>query len=260
MQDDLVCLPKLMARSMANISQIVLCSRVSNNVMFVDPLTGAAAEMRTPMFWEKPFPALCETKDLVEFYVIDIQIESRNGKYAIATAEISKAQDLSQSWLVRTHLGNILNPGDHAKGFILANSNFNNDDYDGLITRKMKGEVPDIILVRKSYPNARKHNKNRNWKLKSMAKTEEMEANRTKAEKLNAEKDLEMFLREVEEDPELRGMMNLFKNDVPAVEDEEMIASDEEPEADFPEIHIDELMDDIAEMNLGEDINISEMK
>jgi nonsense-mediated mRNA decay protein 3 len=55
-------------------------------------------------------------KDLVEFYIIDIQIESRTSKYAIATAEIAKSNDFSTRYIVRTHLGYILNAGDHAKG------------------------------------------------------------------------------------------------------------------------------------------------
>lgn len=126
---------------------------------------------------------------------------------------------------------------------------------------KLKGGLPDVVLVRKSYPNARKRSRNRNWKLQSMAKTEDLEG-RTKAEKANAEKDYELFLRDVEEDPELRQMMNLFKNaetiaaaggDAAADADDEMVDSEEEPEADFPEIGIDELLDDIQEMKLDDD-------
>lgn len=161
---------------------------------------------------------------------------------------------MSQTWLVRTHLGNILKPGDHAKGYFLANSNFNNQNYDALLAGKMKVDLPDVVLIRKSYPYARKRTRNRKWKLKSLAKTEDVENNRTKMEKINAEKDLELFLRDVEEDTELRGMINLFKNeDIAENDNEEMIDSEEEPEADFPEIQMDELLEDIAEMNLSDD-------
>jgi NMD protein affecting ribosome stability and mRNA decay len=69
-----------MARSLSSISQLVLCTRISNTVTLTDPLTGQSSEMRGNTYWESPFPALCETKDLIEFYVIDIQIESRFGK------------------------------------------------------------------------------------------------------------------------------------------------------------------------------------
>jgi nonsense-mediated mRNA decay protein 3 len=56
---------------------------VSNTVTLLDPVTGHQAEMRAQQFWENPFPALLETKDLIEFYVIDIQIESRYGKVSL---------------------------------------------------------------------------------------------------------------------------------------------------------------------------------
>ncbi len=69
---------------MSNISQMALCTKVSNTLTFVDPLTGFHAELRGQTFWETPFPALCETKDLIEFYVIDIQIESRHKKVSIS--------------------------------------------------------------------------------------------------------------------------------------------------------------------------------
>ncbi len=125
---------------------------------------------------------------------------------------------------------------------------------------KMKGGLPDVVLVRKSYPNARKRSKGRNWKLRSMAKTEDLEG-RTKTEKMNAEKDMELFLRDVEEDAELRGMMNLFKAEAATHaaasegedDDDEMMNSEEEPEEDFPEISMDELLEDMGDMNIDDD-------
>ena len=69
-----------MARHLSNISQLALCVRVSNTIQLLDPLTGNHAELRGQTYYEDPFPALCESKDLIEFYVIDIQEEFRNGK------------------------------------------------------------------------------------------------------------------------------------------------------------------------------------
>ncbi|KAI8899958.1 NMD3 family-domain-containing protein [Globomyces pollinis-pini] len=254
-KDDLVCLSKSMARQLSNMSQLCLCTRVSNTVTLLDPITGHHAELRGATYWESPFPALCETNDLIEFYVIDVQLESRYQKYGIATVEVSKSQDLSQTWLVRSHLGHILKPGDHCKGYFLANANFNHDNFEKMLGGKMKQGLPDVVLVRKSYPNARKRSKGRKWKLRNMVKTEELESNRTKTEKANAEKDYELFLRDIEEDPELRGMMNIFKDNdaMNQVEEVEMMDSEDEPEADFPEINMDELLEDIQEMNLDDD-------
>lgn len=121
-----------------------------------------------------------------------------------------------------------------------------------MIGGKLKNGLPDVIIVRKSYPYARKRSRNRKWKLKSMAKTEDLEG-RTKTEKMNAEKDYEMFLRDVEEDAELRGMMNLFKDGQAVVEEEvEMVVSEEEPEDDFPDINMEELLDEFQEMGVSD--------
>jgi nonsense-mediated mRNA decay protein 3 len=171
---------------------------------FTDPQTGKHADMRNQPYWESPFSPLADIPELVEFYVIDCTLERSVGRYGIATAEICRSQDFSQTWVVRTHLGHILHAGDHAKGYLLCNANFNNVEWDN-----MRGVRPDVLLVRKSYPNARKKRKARGWKLAAMAKVEEDDGTRRDAKRDEA--DYEMFLRDLEEDPELRGMVNLYK-------------------------------------------------
>jgi nonsense-mediated mRNA decay protein 3 len=142
---------------------------------------------------------------------------------------------------------------------------------------RAQGTIPDVIIVKKSYPNARKKSRKRNWKLKGLAKEEEVEAMKTKADKAKADEDLELFLRDIEEDPELRTMINLYKGNFNFIskcvtkirrlirlkniapvpvggaklrtdQDEQMGDDDEEPEADFPEISMDELLDDMEGM------------
>nr|KAJ3420091.1 hypothetical protein HK105_006093 [Polyrhizophydium stewartii] len=249
--------PICKASCLSDISPLALCTRVSNTLTLTDPITGRHAELRAMQFWESPFPILCETKDLIEFYIIDIQVESQAGRYQIATCEVARSNDLAHTFIVRTHLGFILNAGDHAKGYILANSNFNNDNFDVLAQGPRRGLIPDVVLVRKSYPNVRKKQRARNWKLKGIVKEEDLETvNRTKAEKARAEQDYEQFLRDVEEDPELRGMINLYKAPTAAgkaEDDVSMADSEEEPEEDFPEINVDELLDDMENMRIDDD-------
>ena len=257
----MVCLSKPLAGKLSNISRLVICSKVSNNIQLIDPLTAQYSDMRPTQFWEAPFRVLCEINDLVEFYIIDVQIEKRVGKFAIATCEIAKSDDLNTTWLVKTHLGNILNPGDHCKGYMIANSNFNHDIWEDFML-KNKSDIPDIILVRKSFPYARKKTRKRNWKLKNMAKTEDLDnRNQTKAEKLAAERDLELFLRDVEEDKELRQMINLFKDDTLEIDtsdgDDEM-EDEVEEEEDFPAIQADELLEDMDALRIEDDEEMAE--
>ncbi|KAJ3006226.1 UNVERIFIED_CONTAM: hypothetical protein HDU68_004205 [Siphonaria sp. JEL0065] len=265
-KDDLMVLPFKVAKSLSDISPLVLCNKVSNSLSIVDPNTLKIADMRNTVFWDQPCQSLCTIVDLVEFYVIDITHERvHNKQFGLATAEIAKTKDLGTTYIVRTHLGNILRPGDHVLGYDLRNANFNDENWEKFAAKggKNTGNIPDIVLVKKSYPNARKKIKNRNWKLKTITVEEEVEAiGKSKAEKAKADQDYELFLRDIEEDPELRGMMNLYKQpgkqssgqDASMVEGEGF-DSEEEPEDDFPEIDetelLEELMDGMA-INEGE--------
>ncbi|KAJ3071868.1 hypothetical protein HDU98_004674 [Podochytrium sp. JEL0797] len=262
-KDDLIVLPFKVAKSLSDICPLVLCNRVSNALSVLDPNTLKISEMRNTVYWDQPCMSLCTIADLVEFYVIDITHERiHNGRFGLATAEIAKSKDLNTTYLVRTHLGNILRPGDHVLGYDIRNSNFNDENWDKFVAKKggKTGNIPDIVLVRKSYPNARKKIKNRNWKLKTITVEEEVEAiGKSKTDKLKAEKDYELFLRDIEEDAELRGMMNLYKQPLKnahaedAMDDDEEGAapgeddSEEEPEDDFPEIDETELLDELME-------------
>ena len=161
----------------------------------------------------------------------------------LSTIECALSTDLSKTFITRTHLGNLLNPGDHSMGYFLQNSNFNNSEWEIYLSRiassghkqgHLGGGIPDVVLIKKSYPNARKKNRGRNWRLKKLAKEIEDDEiakgfamgeegatskhGRAKKKSLrdhqdreNREKDYELFLRDLEEDGELRGMVNLFK-------------------------------------------------
>ena len=109
------------------------------------------------------------------------------------------------------HLGAILQPGDTALGYHLTSSNYNSPAFTSLPTSR----IPDIILVKKAYPNRRKKNKHhgnaRPWKLRSIAKEEGVEGETRDGgvvvgmiggrDRKKAEEDYKLFLRELEEDP-----------------------------------------------------------
>lgn len=189
----------------------------------------------------------------------------------------------NQIFHTRTHLGAILQPGDTVMGYHLSNANYNSDDFANLPSAR----VPDIILVKKSYPNRRKKSKSRNWKLRSIAKEagEEGETGKERGvvgrmggrDQKKVEEDYELFLRDLEEDPEMRGAVNLYKDvkmaapgsgsgpgaGVPKKKtqfamdvdkhDEGVVKEDgDEEEPDFPEVQLDELLENFDEMTLGE--------
>ncbi|KAJ3041473.1 hypothetical protein HDV00_009269 [Rhizophlyctis rosea] len=261
-KDDLVCLSTKLARQLSDSSPLVICNRISNMLQFIDPNTLKVVDLRGPVYWDAPFSSLCEAKELKEFYIIDVQLENVHTnklQHQLATVECALSSDMSRTFIVRTHLGRILNPGDHALGYDLTNTNFNSDAWDALNAGRLRSMIPDVVLVKKSYPNARRKNRGRSWKLKNMVKEEDLATvRRGAAEKVQQDLDMERFMQDLEEDPELRGMINLYKDPNgrtgPAPRDENAMSEDEEePEEDFPQIAMDELLDDMEQMHIGDD-------
>lgn len=258
-KDDLVVLPKKVAASCSNISQVVLCSKVGSSIHFMDPLTLRHAEMNSLAYWRVPFDSLCSHKDLTEFYVIDVDYEGVNdGKFGLASAIVAKSCDFgvnNQTFSVRTHLGFVLKPGDVVLGYDLSTSNFNSAEYEGLEGSKF--EIPDVFLVKKSYKFARQNQgKNaRIWKLKTLDK-EMDDSMLKKGEMEKLEADYEGFMRDIEEDPTLRSSINLYKN-LKAIQQSKNAAAhmptdsideaqnDEAGDNEIPEIDIADLLDDM---------------
>jgi NMD protein affecting ribosome stability and mRNA decay/NACalpha-BTF3-like transcription factor len=90
------------------------------------------------------------------------------GKMLLADATIMKTKDMGivdTSFTVRTHLGNILRPGDLVMGYDMNNAVYNDADIEstgnsyassqktrGTAGRGSKVDFPDVVLVRKCYP------------------------------------------------------------------------------------------------------------
>ncbi|CUS14423.1 unnamed protein product [Tuber aestivum] len=274
-KDDLVCIPVKMARSLGNISPLLLCTRIGNSIHLTDPGTLQVTDVQTSVYWRAPFSSLADVQELVEFIVLDIEpLGPTHGRFVLADVQVARASDMvsnTQSYLLRTHLGGILHPGDSVLGYHLSGANFNNPQYEDL-ERTAPDQIPDVILVKKSYPRKKK-NKNRNWRLKRMAR-EESDMLPRKQDQERAERDYEMFLREVEEDTELRASLALYKSTrknppkTQRMEGVEMEGTREdggaEPgdgmeheteeedgdDGDLPEIAIHELLDEFEEMHV----------
>ncbi|AGO12638.1 AaceriAER299Cp [[Ashbya] aceris (nom. inval.)] len=251
-RDDLVVLPKKLAHNVGNIAQFVLCSKVSNTLQFLDPTTLQTADVPASVYWRTPFNNLADVSQLIEFIVLDVEPTGDvRGRWVLADITVARASDLGvndQVYYVRSHLGAICHPGDSVMGYYIANSNYNSDLFDTLNFDR----VPDVVLVKKLYQ--RKTRKNRNWKLKRMAKehkdidaSQDYSSRQQKVDQERAERDYELFLQELEEDQEMRQAINLYKNSKP-VDSEEMQESDDEA----PKIDIDELLDELDEMNLDD--------
>lgn len=255
-RDDLVVLPTKLAKSLGSISQFVLCSKVTNAIQFLDPKTLQTADLPAQVYWRSSFNSLADVSQLVEFIVLDVEPTGiSKGKRVLADITVARASDLGvndQEYYVRSHLGALCHAGDSVMGYFIANSNYNSDLFDGLNT----DHIPDVVLVKKLY--RRKTRKNRNWKLKRMAKehkdieaSQDYSSRTQKQEMERAERDYEVFLQELEEDAELRQSVNMYRSGqlpAPAAPTE----LDEDEDEDAPQIDIDELLDELDEMTLDD--------
>jgi nonsense-mediated mRNA decay protein 3 len=293
-KDDLVVVPRALARAWGNItyvylfdsadiSPLTICSRIGNSMHLLDPMTLQQADVTSSMYWRNPFDPLASVSDLVEFVILDIEPSGpTRGKYVLADAQVTRSNSMGGTitddegmgsdgiYHTRTHLGAILQPGDTVLGYHLTKSNFNNEDFEALDASR----IPDVVLVKKTYPNRRKKAKARNWKLRSIAKESEDTAGMTDPTALGrgalgrrggvdqqkVERDYELFLRDLEEDKEMRAAINLYrapgdsatKGDEMDVEQDEddAMASDAETEEDFPNIEMDELLEHMEELEI----------
>jgi nonsense-mediated mRNA decay protein 3 len=268
----------------------------------LDPQTLQFCDVTTAVYWRTPFFSLASVTDLVEFTVLDIDPSGPvKGKWVLADAQVALsgafrssrnngddvemdyelASSTNRIFHTRTHLGAILQPGDAVMGYHLTNANFNSDHFAQLPSDR----IPDIVLVRKAYPNRRKKNKTRNWKLRSIAKEAGEEGETSEARGVvgrtggrgnkKVDQDYELFLRDLEEDLEMRGAVNLYKiekdeaetaaiaarlaggkqrakgqldPDVEMTNDAQEEGDEEEP--DFPRIKLEDLLEEFDEMTL----------
>ncbi|KAK8936752.1 hypothetical protein KSP39_PZI012348 [Platanthera zijinensis] len=252
-REDLICLPPKVAKSFGNLGPLVLCMKVSNSIALLDPLTLRIAYLDANKYWASPFKAFLSSRQLVEFIVLDVDLESSEIvvgglKYALAYVQVARLSDFGKNdniFSVRTHLGHLLCPGDYALGYDLYGANINDIEMD-----KYKGlDIPHVILLKKSYEQMRKkkRGKARSWKLKSL----NMEVDGTIKARPDEEKrtaEYEEFLWDLEENPEMRFNISLYRDkDYQPSEMASTVDGD-----DLPSVPLDEL---IAELDISDDEN-----
>eukprot|EP00850_Spirogloea_muscicola_P001308 SM000005S17105 [mRNA] locus=s5:238131:241092:+ [translate_table: standard] len=256
-KDDLICLPPKVSSALGGIGPLVICIRVSNTILLLDPNTLRTAYLDATQYWRAPFRPLLSGKQLTEYVCLDIEPVSQadhgrgTAKMALADATVARSTDFGRNdtqFLVRTHLGNLLSPGDHVAGYDLYGANLN----DAELEKHKALVLPDVVLVKKSYEEKRRRRRGRArpWKLKSLAMEVEPAAPATGGRgadaKSRAAVDYERFLEDLEEDSELRSKIALYKDPrfVARAADEASVATDgdgEEP----PEVPLEELLLDL---------------
>ncbi|PIA47052.1 hypothetical protein AQUCO_01400037v1 [Aquilegia coerulea] len=244
-REDLICLPPKVAVSLGNLGPLVLCSKVSNNIVLLDPFTLRHAFIDADQYWRAPYGALLSSKQLVEYVVLDVEslsseVNVAGSKYSLADVQVARASDFGKNdtiFTMRTHLGHLLNPGDYALGYDLYGAN-NND----IVLDKYKNLVlPDAILVKKSYEEKRQktRGKPRPWKLKSLNMEVDDSCKKHNEEKINA--DYKRFIEDLEENPEMTFNINLYRDKEYQTSEMASVSDGE----DVPSVPLEQLLDEL---------------
>lgn len=232
--DDLVVIPKGFSDLLNSAAPIMICHKMSTTVHLVDPLTLRGCDIPSYEYWKKPFESAATRSQMTEFTVLNVEdVESPEvgtrakhhlagrAKMRLADIEIARSADLGVNddrLIVRSHLGRILRPGNRVLGYDLRYINLSGLDDETL----KEATKADVFLVRKVF----QRKKNRAWELRRL----EREREEGNAQEVNDEADMEAMKQELEEDPELRRHVNMYRQSVPGKP--QAAASSEAPVAD----------------------------
>eukprot|EP00116_Pleurobrachia_bachei_P001461 sb/3461723/ len=245
-KDEVVCLTSGISRYLNHMAQIAICTRISDNIHLMDPCTLKIGQLNSTQFFKDQFGAICHQKQLREFMVMNVepmrskekQYGPHSTKHVLADVWVLPLNCLGNVWVLplnclgtddveihtRSHLGGVLQCGDYVLGFDVEHAVVNNPVFDKVKQR------PDIILVKKIYPNKMKRNKGRNFKLKRMQRMTSV------SETATENGDYNDFLEDLEEDPDLRKNVNMYKKEEWMAEAEEVLA---------PRVGLEELLDEL---------------
>jgi nonsense-mediated mRNA decay protein 3 len=277
-KEDLVCLPLRVHTALGALGPVLLCVRVSNQLTLMDVATLRTAHADATAYYRAPYRPMLTARQLVEFVVLDIEpLAAPQGRWQLAEAQVARVSDFGRNdavFFARTHLGNLLHPGDTCLGYDLAGANLSEPELE----RYKALQLPDVLLVRKSYAARRRARREkgtapqRAWALRRLpvfgpddGPAAESERQRPGAagagERRVAEE--EAFLEELEEDAELRARVALYRVRHGAGGEGEARRSsmgvDDDGE-EIPEVPLEELLDELALGGGGDDDEELEME
>mmetsp|Transcript_25379 Transcript_25379/g.54571 ORF Transcript_25379/g.54571 Transcript_25379/m.54571 type:complete len:627 (-) Transcript_25379:76-1956(-) len=268
-KDDLLFLPKRLARQIGNISRLVLVKNISNVINVIDPLTGQMGNIDGDAYWRDPFrPVVTAARTRLTRYVVlgndplylkrneskrGVNKKQRSKLALITTARESDLGANDSQLEEQSHLGYLMKSGDVCLGYDLRECQVVDDDAE---EARAKGKFPSVVFVRKLYGGAatnevdaakkrvfklqrlplKKGDEEENMKSKTAKRAQEMEAN-----------DEEDFMQELEADKEMRTRVNVYKSDIAVSKKNEDDQDDnEEDEDDDQKITLDELLDNLV--------------
>jgi nonsense-mediated mRNA decay protein 3 len=208
-RDDLVFVPPLSsggrAKSLAGVgSSLLLCTKVSTNIHMFEPMSGKAVQLAGVEFWKHPFSAVCGRKHLSEFIVLSA---GEGEEYVELCPSEAVGEENASVFIARRSVPiENLTCGDLVLAYDLRRINLSGAADEDLLNRTE--DKMDVIVVRKT--SGRRGE--RSWVMKTLIKTggDDRRDEDRAAEKDN-QADVEEFMREIEDDEDVRKELNLFR-------------------------------------------------
>jgi len=262
-KDDLLYLPKKLARSTGNISRLVLVKNISSAIHVIDPLSGQTGCIESEAYFRDEFrPVVTAARIRLTRYVVlgkDPVFLQRNlskksvtkrqrTKLALVTAARENDLGKNDSHIEeRSNLGYLMKSGDVCLGYDLTEAQLVDDEAEIL---RSAGKFPDVVFVRKLYGGVaageKDAEKKRMFKLQRL-NVEKKEVNRKKVKKDEDMENIdeEDFLQELEADREMRTRVNIYKKEegVKTCEDEDGAMEEDE---DDQQVMLDELLENLV--------------
>lgn len=219
-REDLVFIPGKLRKELGGSSPICLVAKMTSMVHLLDPVRRRTYSLDAEAYWSHEFKAICTREHLSEFVIINIEPSDykaaraathtsridESANYCYADVELQRVSDFGANdnrVFATTHLGNVLKIDDHVLCYEVASLNC--QEIEGLTK-----ELPDLIIVKKKRMRKRANQK-RIWKLKQIEKEPMEDTKVNKKLEERGEKDYEEFLEELEENPELRSKIDLYR-------------------------------------------------
>jgi len=189
-RDDLVILDTKFQKCLGGIGPLILVYKVTTSVHIVDVHTMRTHEIDTSNYWKYCFKAMC-TRDLLTRFIVlnvedvDFDVNTSRAaarqKFRMVQLEVARESEfgvIDRTFIVNTHLGNVINFNDTVLGYDLAQLQMQElEDYENDAKRSKRNSLPDIVILRKCWPKTNKKQRSRIWKLKHLAKENDGENN-----------------------------------------------------------------------------------
>jgi nonsense-mediated mRNA decay protein 3 len=195
---ELIALSPRLIRGTGGHSVVAIVHKISKKIKLIDPASATMMCIDGPNYWERPFQAALSLSSLSRFVVISIEPAGpRLGKFQCADVELVDEDTYADQVIVRSHLGLELREGEPCIGYDLRTAILPDDLQDAFA----KQRVPDIVIVGRCQAADSRRQRRRAWHVRELAPSDDAE-----------QAEFDGFLDDLENDPDLRKGINIYRN------------------------------------------------